>query len=105
MLALVIAPLDRWDTSHYSRGMERTAEILIAEVEAFLDRHEMSPTAFGLASVNDGHFVRDLREGKDIKLSTVDRVIKFMAGRNKIQPAAFCHMRLSRGQRSARASK
>jgi hypothetical protein len=91
--------------------MERTSTILIAEVEAFLERHAMSATRFGLASVNDGHFVRELREGKDIKLSTAEKVIGFMAKHDGMPPASLCResaLKLapgSRGRQRAASSK
>jgi len=60
----------------YGRGMDQ----LIADIDDFLTRNSMSEKAFGLAAMNDHHFVRDLREkGRSPSLRTVDRVNKFMA--------------------------
>lgn len=69
--------LDKWENAHYARIMSR--DQLLAEIEAFLVRHNMRPTRFGLKAMNDGKFVFMLREGVDIRLSSVDRVRKFMA--------------------------
>ena len=59
--------------------MENTSPPLITEIEAFLSRHEMSAISFGRKVLRDPHFVRDLRAGRDLKMSTVDRVRGFMA--------------------------
>ncbi len=42
------------------------ASAIIAEVEAFLVRTEMSMTAFGLASVGSVNIVQHLRKGRSI---------------------------------------
>lgn len=52
---------------------------LISEIEAFTQRHGMSEWAFGEAALNDRHFIRQLREGRDIRVSTLARVRGFMA--------------------------
>ena len=51
---------------------------LLSEIELFCSAHAMSEARFGVASLGDKHFVRQLREGRDIRLSTVDRVREFM---------------------------
>lgn len=51
------------------------------KIEAFLKANEMSATAFGMAALNDPRFVMDLRGGRDVKMSTIERVEKFMAQR------------------------
>ncbi len=55
------------------------AETLLKEVDAFLEKWEMSPTAFGQESINNGHFYRRLAAGKEIFTSTATRVRQFMA--------------------------
>lgn len=52
---------------------------LIDEIEAFLAQNDMSPTAFGTQALNDPPFVQQLRGGRDIKMSTAERVRAFMA--------------------------
>ena len=52
---------------------------LIEEIEAFMAAQSMSATAFGQKAINDPRFVHDLRNGRDFKSSTGDRVRKFMA--------------------------
>jgi hypothetical protein len=51
---------------------------LLNDIEAFIETHEMSPTQFGIAALRDKHFIRDLKNGRDIRLSTEQRVRRFM---------------------------
>ena len=52
---------------------------LIDEIEAFLERTKMSATAFGKIALNDPPFVQQVRDGRDVKWSTVEKVRAFMA--------------------------
>jgi hypothetical protein len=54
------------------------AEQFVADVEAFLKRSGMSPTAFGVAVLKDPNFVTDLRTGRMPGLGLVDRVHDFI---------------------------
>jgi hypothetical protein len=49
------------------------------EIEVFLKAHSMSATAFGMQALNDPPFVAQLRGGRDIRMSTVDKCRQFMA--------------------------
>lgn len=51
---------------------------LLQQIEAFLKAHSMSATAFGTKSLNDPPFVQQLRDGRDVKMSTVEKVQTFM---------------------------
>ncbi len=51
---------------------------LIEEIEAFLTEASMSATAFGSQALNDPPFVQQLRDGRDIKMSTADKCRAFM---------------------------
>ncbi len=51
---------------------------LLAKIEAFLDRTGMSQTAFGTKALNDPPFVQQLRDGRDPKMSTAEKVQSFM---------------------------
>lgn len=53
-------------------------EKFLAEVEAFMSRHDMPPSTFGRLAMSDATFVFDLRKGQDIKMSTADRCRQFM---------------------------
>ncbi len=58
--------------------MGTTARTLLTEIEAFLARSRLTPTKFGVAAVNDGHLVANLRKGHSVTLKTADRVRAFM---------------------------
>lgn len=57
-----------------------TAQKLLADVERFLEKTGMPATTFGLRVANDGHLVRDLRSGRDIRASQIDRIRDYMSG-------------------------
>jgi predicted transcriptional regulator len=55
------------------------SEVFLAQVEAFLERTGMTPTAFGKAALNDPNFIRDLRQGRKPNLDLVEHIQEFMA--------------------------
>jgi phosphopantothenoylcysteine decarboxylase/phosphopantothenate--cysteine ligase len=59
--------------------MSETARTLLAEIERFLACTGAAATKFGLAAVNDGHLVANLRKGHSITLKTADKVRAYMA--------------------------
>jgi phosphopantothenoylcysteine decarboxylase/phosphopantothenate--cysteine ligase len=56
-----------------------TAKALLAEIEAYLARTGASATKLGLAAVNDGHLVANLRKGHSVTLKTADKVRTYMS--------------------------
>ncbi len=54
--------------------MSATNKALLGEIEAFLAETGLTPTKFGVAAVNDGHLVANLRRGNSVTLKTADRV-------------------------------
>jgi hypothetical protein len=52
---------------------------LLQQIEAFLERTDTSPTAFGQTVLNDPGFVFNLRTGRDPKESTAIKVREFIA--------------------------
>lgn len=52
---------------------------ILPAVEAFIAREGISPTSFGKNAVNDPAFVRDLREGRELRKKTRDRVFAFLS--------------------------
>lgn len=54
------------------------ADDFLEQISEFCARHGMSDTKFGIASVNDGHFVRKLRMGRSVGLARFERVRNFM---------------------------
>ena len=59
--------------------MRSTARTLLAEIEGFLARTGATATKLGLAAVNDGHLVANLRKGNSITLKTADKVRAYMS--------------------------
>src|SRR5262245_41854632 len=65
--------------------MHTLARALLAEIEAFLADTGLTPTKFGLAAVNDGHLVTNLRKGNSVTLKTADRVRALIGARTSAQ--------------------
>jgi Tfp pilus assembly protein PilX len=55
-----------------------SAEALLRDIEAFLQRTGITPTQFGLEAMNNSSFVRQLRNGSGVTLRTLDKVRAFM---------------------------
>lgn len=53
---------------------------LLAEIEAFVGRVEMSEITFGRKALGDPHFVRDVRGTRRLWPETEQKVRDFMAG-------------------------
>lgn len=51
---------------------------LLDDIEEFLERSALSATALGQQALGDRHFVRQLRAGRDVRMSTVQKVRQFM---------------------------
>ncbi len=58
---------------------------LLTRIRAFLQQHDMTPSVFGKAALNDPGFVFDLERGRSPSLKTVDRVEAFMRGKSKFE--------------------
>src|SRR2546421_3305014 len=59
--------------------MSSATHALLTEIEGFLAEFGVSPTKFGLAAVNDGHLIKNLRGGTSVTLKTADKVRAYMA--------------------------
>lgn len=66
--------------------MSTSREVLLGEVEAFLDASGMSPSVFGEKLMNDRHLVRRLRAGREVTLTTADRIRGFISENQKQPP-------------------
>jgi predicted transcriptional regulator len=55
-----------------------TQELFLKEVEAFLVRSGMAPTRLGSLATGDPSLVANLREGRDLRASTMDKVRQCM---------------------------
>ncbi len=52
--------------------------ILLRDIERYCRRTKTAESSFGEASVKDGHLVRRLRAGRDIRVSKVEKIRVFM---------------------------
>ena len=78
---------------------------LIAQIEAFCRRHDMSETRFGELAMNDKPFVSQLKSGRDLRGSTAQKLKDFMADYEQQKPAAVVassHSRLPSCRERAR---
>jgi GxxExxY protein len=66
---------------------------LLFEIENFLESSGMSATAFGTAALGDPPFVMQLRNGRDIKTSTAERVRAFIRRRETSSEDSFTQRR------------
>ena len=55
------------------------AQVLLSDIEAFLEQHQISPVSFGRQAMNDPHFVRDLRKGRRVWPETDEKARSFMS--------------------------
>lgn len=58
----------------------------IDEIDAFLARTGMTETRFGISALGDPNFIFDLRSGRDVRLTTVERVRQFMVDYRPEEP-------------------
>jgi len=68
--------------------MDEIHDPLLGEVEAFLSRTGMTPTAFGAEAVKDPRFVFELRAGRECRRSTRQKVVQFMRQKRAAQSLA-----------------
>ena len=67
--------------------MPSSTRALLSEIEGFLAESGVSPTKFGLAAVNDGHLIKNLRGGASVTLKTADKVRAYMANQRGVASA------------------
>jgi 2,4-dienoyl-CoA reductase-like NADH-dependent reductase (Old Yellow Enzyme family) len=53
---------------------------LIARIEKFIARGGLSATSFGMKSVNDPRLVADLKDGRELRRKTRERIEAFIRG-------------------------
>ena len=58
--------------------MTKASKELIRQIDAFLKRTGMSPTAFGEKAMNERGFVKRLRGGSDLRTATMEKIQDFM---------------------------
>jgi hypothetical protein len=72
--------LQRQQTLIYQASMQVITETeLLERIQAFRERHEMSPTTFGRKATGNANLIRELEDGRSPSLRTVQRIVGFMA--------------------------
>lgn len=61
---------------------------LIDDIESFCAAHGVSEARFGVAAMNDKHFVKELRAGRDVMVSTFERIREFIESGGEPDPGA-----------------
>lgn len=61
---------------------------LINDIEAFCEAQGLTESQFGILALNDKNFVPQFRAGRDVRLSTVEKVRQFMLTYRPPQDAA-----------------
>jgi hypothetical protein len=51
---------------------------LLREITTYCKRNDLDRTRFGLLAVNDGHLVPRMQAGRQPRLSTIDKVRRFI---------------------------
>lgn len=59
--------------------MNTAREQLLAEIEAFIARHDIRASYFGRDIAGDFSLVHRLRRGSGVRLETVDRIRRYIA--------------------------
>lgn len=52
---------------------------LLSRIDACLTTTGMSPTEFGLKAINDKRLIPDLREGRELRRATREKIEQFIA--------------------------
>jgi hypothetical protein len=63
-----------------------TREKLLAAIDAFLARHEMPQSQFGIEAMRDPSFVMRLRAGGQLRSDTIDKVEEFIRDYKQARP-------------------
>jgi hypothetical protein len=65
-----------------------TDEKLLREIEAFIAKHQIKPSRFGLDTMGDGALIPQLRSGRSLSLRNAIRVVRYMKQYGKNQDKA-----------------
>jgi predicted transcriptional regulator len=58
--------------------MHPTISDLIKVIDDFIERHDITPTNFGILSIGDPNLYRHLQNGRNPRFATLDRIHSFM---------------------------
>lgn len=71
--------------------MSTSQDILLRDVEDFLNSTGMAASVLGELIMNDRHLVRKLRNGREVKITTADRIRSFIAEHRRKNPKQRAH--------------
>lgn len=57
---------------------DNEAKVFLSRIERFLKSAGMSATQFGYMSIGDPALVRDLKRGRVLRTSTIEKIQRFM---------------------------
>lgn len=57
---------------------------ILGEIEAFIAQHGMAESTFGREALGDWKLIAELRRGRDLRLSTVDRIRAFIESHQQV---------------------
>lgn len=78
------------EVSDYS-GMEKHPDTeLISLIEAFLAEAKMRPTTFGRLAAKDQNLVSQLKDGRELRRHTRERVLSFIGSHSIEAPDVSC---------------
>lgn len=63
---------------------------LIEQINAFIAEANMKPSEFGKRAVNDGNLIKQLKEGRELRQKTREKVIRFIGSHSKRVPDVSC---------------
>lgn len=66
--------------------MNSIARDLLSEIEAFRADHGMAETTLGMRAVGDPNLVRQIKAGRDLRMSTIQKVRDFISNSPSQQP-------------------
>lgn len=53
-------------------------EKLLHDIEAFIAKHDMPETVFGVSAMNDTALLTKLRRGRSVRIDTAEKLRRFM---------------------------
>ena len=65
--------------------MDTLAQSFITDIDQFLARHGLEPSAFGKQALGDPNFIFDLKKGRSPSTRTMDKVRAYMAAQQPAQ--------------------
>jgi hypothetical protein len=61
-----------------------TIASLVRDIDVYIERSGMTPTDFGLRSIGDPNLYRHLKNGRNPRLATMDRIRAFMSPQTEV---------------------